>query len=319
MMSVSGIYNENLCDFLCVGVDSQQDCMEKLPEYVEHMASRGRKPLTMANIERACRKCCEALDSEFPGIPLEDVGDRHVVRVQSALRRAYKENTARGYLTRWGQYVEWVTGRDPVKHARLMWNECEAERVWIDAEGYRRLYSVAKPRERVMLALGATMGLRREEIMTLTLGQLRDGGIEIHGKGHGESGKVEWRPMSRAVSEALAEWMPERARRRPSGDVLLVSRTGEAMEKSTMDWIMRELGKRAGVKATPHSLRRLFAVTMDDAGVDLGTMARMMRHSSPSTTMAYYLKADPRRMASATEAVDFVLTVRRRFGKHYIQ
>ena len=51
MMSVSGIYNENLCDFLCMGVDSRQDCMEKLPEYVEHMASRGRKPLTMANID----------------------------------------------------------------------------------------------------------------------------------------------------------------------------------------------------------------------------------------------------------------------------
>ena len=291
---------------------------DALPDYVRAMTERGRKPLTMANIERACRKCCEALDSEYPGIPLEDVGDRHVVRVQSALRRTYKESTARGYLTRWGQYVEWVTGRDPVKHARLMWNECEAERVWIDAEGYRRLYSVAKPRERVMLALGATMGLRREEIMTLTVGQLRDGGIEIHGKGHGEDGKVEWRPMSRAVAEALADWMPERERLRPTCDVLLVSKAGKAMEKSTMDWIMRQLGKRAGVKATPHSLRRLFAVTMDEAGVDLGTMARMMRHSSPTTTMAYYLKADPRRMASASEAVDGLLALRLRRYIYYV-
>jgi integrase/recombinase XerD len=196
------------------------------------------------------------------------------------------------------------------------------ERVWITAEDYRRLYAVAKPRERVMLALGATMGLRREEIMTLTLGQLRDGGIEIHGKGHGPDGRVEWRPMSDGVKRALEEWAPERerlVRKYGTGcDRLVVSRTGEAMDKGTMDWIMRQLGRRAGVKATPHSLRRLFATTMNDSGVDLETMARMMRHTSPTTTMAYYLKADPRRMASATEAVDSVLTVRRTPNKYYI-
>lgn len=301
MSKCSDILSQTACVCVC-GTSS-----EALPDYARAMTERGRKPLTMANIERACWRCCAVLDGEFPGTALEEVGDRHVVRMQAVLRRTYKESTARGYLTRWGQYAEWVTGRDPVKHARLMWNKNEAERVWIDAEGYRRLYSAAGPRERLMLALGATMGLRREEIMTLSLGQLRDGGIEIHGKGHGEEGSVEWRPMSRAVSEALAEWMPERRRLRPTCDALLVSRTGEAMEKSTMDWIMRQLGRRAGVKVTPHALRRLFATTMRDEGVDLETMARMMRHASPSTTMAYYLKPDPRRMAAASEAVDSVL------------
>lgn len=290
--------------------------MGRLAEYVEYMARRGRKPLSLENMERASRKCCEALDALFPGIRLEDVGDEETAMLQAELLRSFKESTARTYLDRFGSYAEWVTGRNPVKHARLMWNgRADVERIWITAEDYRRLYAVAKPRERVMLALGATMGLRREEVMTLTLGQLRDGGIEIHGKGHGPNGKVEWRPMSKAVSEALAEWTPVRdsiAERHGCGsDRLIVSWCGKDMDKGTMCRILKELGKRAGVKVTPHSLRRLFATTMDDAGIDLGTMARMMRHSSPTTTMAYYLKADPRRMASATEAVDSVLTVRR--------
>ena len=287
---------------------------ERIPEYVGYMARRGRKPLSLENMERASRKCCEALDALFPGIRLEDVGDEETAMLQAELLRSFKESTARTYMDRFGAFSEWVTGRNPVKHARLMWNgRADVERVWITAEDYRRLYSVAKPRERVMLALGATMGLRREEIMTLTLGQLRDGGIEIHGKGHGPDGRVEWRPMSDGVRRALEEWAPVRERiLRDHGtdcDRIVVSRTGEAMDKSTMDWIMRQLGKRAGVKATPHSLRRLFATTMNDSGIDLETMARMMRHTSPTTTMAYYLKADPRRMASATEAVDSVLTV----------
>ena len=286
-----------------------------LQEYIGCMARRGRKPLSLENMERASRKCCEALDRLFPGIALEEVGDEEAAMLQCELLKSFKESTARTYMDRFGSFAEWVTGRNPVKHARLMWNgRVDVERVWITAEDYKRLYAVAKPRERVMLALGATMGLRREEIMTLTLGQIRDGGIEIHGKGHGPEGKVEWRPMSKAVAEALAEWTPVRRRilRSHGSDcgLVIVSRTGGAMEKSTMDWIMRELGRKAGVKATPHSLRRLFATTMGDAGVDLETMARMMRHSSPTTTMAYYLKADPRRMASATEAVDSALAVR---------
>lgn len=292
--------------------------MARLPEYVGYMERRGRKPLSLENMERASRKCCEALDGLFPGIRLEDVGDEETAALQSELLRNFKESTARTYLDRFGSFAEWATGRNPVKHARLMWNgRVDVERTWITAEDYKRLYAVAKPRERVMLALGATMGLRREEIMTLTVGQIRDGGIEIHGKGHGPEGRVEWRPMSRAVQSALAEWTPVRdaimARHGCRSDRLITSWCGKDMDKGTMCRIVKELGRTAGVKATPHSLRRLFATTMDDAGVDLGTMARMMRHSSPSTTMAYYLKADPRRMASATEAVDEAL------GNHYIQ
>lgn len=298
-------------DGLCVTCVCDVNCGESLAEYVRAMTERGRKPLTMENVERACRMCCKALDGIFPGIGLDEVGDREVVALQARLRREYKESTARGYLVRWGQYVEWVTGRDPVKHARLMWNRDEAVRVWIDADGYRRMYAAAKPRERVILALGATMGLRREEIMTLDVGQIMDGGIEIHGKGHGENGKVEWKPMSEAVKAALAEWMPERERllrRYGTGcTLLIVSRLGEPLEKGTANWIIRDLGRRAGVKATPHSLRRLYAMTMDEAGVDLETMARMMRHASPTTTMCYYLKADPRKIQAATAKVDEAL------------
>ena len=275
------------------------------------MEERGRKPLTLDNFGRACRRCCEALDGAFPGTALEDIGDREVVAVQKALRTRYKESTARAYMTSWGHFIAWATGSDPVRRARLMWNRDEAVRVWIDADDYRRMYAVASPRARVMLALGATMGLRREEIMTLDVGQIMDGGIEIHGKGHGPNGKVEWKPMSEAVKAALAEWMPERERllrRYGTGcTLLIVSRLGGPLEKGTANWIIRDLGRRAGVKATPHSLRRLYAMTMDEAGVDLETMARMMRHASPTTTMCYYLKADPRKIQAATAKVDEAL------------
>ena len=178
-----------------LSIYQSMSCASRLDEYVAYLARRGRKPLSLDGIERGCRRCCEALDALFPGIMLEDVGDEEAAMLQADLLARYKESTTKGYVEKFGGYAEWVTGRDPVKHARLMWNgRPDVERVWITADDYRRLYAAAKPRERMMLALGATMGLRREEIMTLTMEQFRDGGIEIHGKGHGPKGKEEWRP-----------------------------------------------------------------------------------------------------------------------------
>lgn len=277
--------------------------------YVDHLRRRGRKAHTLDGAERGARRCCEALDRLFPGIDVERAGEDEVAALQAELLRRYKTKTARNYMQAYGGFVRWRTGRDPVIEAGLMWNREASDRLWICAEDYRRLYAAAGPRERVMLALGATMGLRREEVMTLTLGQIRDGGIEIHGKGHGPEGKVEWRPMSKAVRKALDEYLPVRAEAvaGTGSDVLVVSSKGEGMRLEVMNRSLDRVGRRAGVKVTPHSLRRLFATTMDDAGVDLETMARMMRHASPTVTMQCYLKADPRKMQQASSAVDLLL------------
>ncbi len=212
---------------------------EGVGEYVEAMGRRGRKPLTLDGMRRGCRRCCERLEEMFPGILLGEVGDEEVIALQQSLMSDFKESTARTYLEDFGGYLEWATGVNEVKRARLMWNgRADVERVWITAEDYRRLYREASPRERMMLALGATMGMRREETMTLGMSQIRDGMVEIHGKGHGPKGKVDPKPMSEGVREALSEWLPERERiLRRTGretDRLIVSWCGKPMDEGTM-------------------------------------------------------------------------------------
>lgn len=309
-MRGSCIKSEDICVFLCEGCEGLQG-------YIAHLERRGRKALTLDCAERGARRCCEILNGVYPGIRMDEVGEDEIAALQGALLDRYRTRTAMTYLQSFSGFQRWLTGRDAASEAGLLWNREGTERLWIDAEDYRRLYSAAAPRERVMLALGATMGLRREEVMTLTVGQIRDGGIEIHGKGHGPKGKVEWRPMSEGVRKALAEWMPVRdgiLRRSGSQcDFLIVSPKGKGMRAEAMNRALDRVGRKTGVKATPHSLRRLFATTMDDAGTDLETIARMMRHNSPTTTMQCYLKADPRRMRQASDAVDRLLLAR---GQH---
>lgn len=292
----------------CVSERAPSGAGRRLPEYLEAMASRGRKAETLKCVATAVRRCSDALARMGVTEP-EDVEPEDVAAMSALIGGA--ESSRKQWTMCMGGYLLWATGRDVVRQARLLWNSTDGEgKVWIDAEGYRRMMEASGPRDRLVLALGATMGLRRTEIAALSLSDVGGSSIAVRGKGHG-SGKAVDKPMSRAVRLALDDYLAVR----PEGsDALLVSSRGGRLSGSGVYELIRRAGERAGVEVTPHSLRRLYAMTMADAGVDLETMARMMRHESTATTMRCYLKADPRRMERAQEEVDALLARRYRQG-----
>ena len=279
----------------------------RIEEYCDLLIRRGRKESTARGVRNSVRRCAGWL--EVHGFrTIEEVDAEAVAMMAQSL--GGKESSRRQMVCNFSCYLRWLTGRDVVAQAGILWNSQEAvARTWITVEEYRRLMEASEPRERLMLALGATMGLRRAEMCALTLDDVKGGVVRIKGKGHGPDGKAAEKPMSEAVRKELKGYMEVRP---PSGSgALLLSAKGEPMELSSVNWTLARAGERAGVRVTPHSLRRLYAMTLADAGVPLETIARMMRHESPITTMRCYLKADPRRMAEAQSMVDAALAVRR--------
>ena len=273
----------------------------RLPEYLRAMAERGRKAETLRCMATAVRRCSEALARLGVEDP-EDVEPEDVVVMASLIGGA--ESSRRQWTMCMGGYLLWATGRDVVKRARLLWNASDGEKVWITAEEYRRMMEASGPRDRLVLALGATMGLRRSEIAGLSLSDVEGGSVAVMGKGHG-SGKAVDKPMSEAVRRELRAYLEVRPA--SESEALLVSTKGGRLTEAGVYEAIKRAGARAGVEVTPHSLRRLYAMTLADAGVDLETMARMMRHESPMTTMRCYLKADPRRISEAQAKVDALL------------
>ena len=286
------------------------DCVEVeigiesgLEDYIGTLRAMGRKPSTLKGTEQAVRICAEWLRAQ-------GIRTWPKVTPASAARMAHgipgKESTRRVRLSAFAGYARWSTGRDPVAQAGILWNpRGEASRKWVSPEDYRRMMDAAKPRERLILALGATMGLRRSEIAFLTLDDVQGGTIRIRGKGHGEEGKVAEKPASEAVRRELEAYLRIRPET-PSGR-LLINRAGRGLEPDGVRRALERVAKPLGIDMSPHSLRRLYAMTLADAGVPLETIARMMRHESPVTTMRCYLKADPRRMADAQAKVDAIL------------
>lgn len=174
------------------------------------------------------------------------------------------------------------------------------------------MYFDAYPAEHLILCLGVTMGLRCAEIFKIRLSDIEDGRLTIRGKRHGPEGKVVVVSITSAVARAIEEYLPvrssiiERYGDNSEGSLLIQQWKGRGclLNSWNVNDIVKRLGMRHGVDLTNHSLRRLYATTLYDKGVDQDTLRRMMRHSNIQTTMQCYLEADPRRMKDASDRID---------------
>ena len=145
-------------------------------------------------------------------------------------------------------------------------------------------------RDRAMLELAYSCGLRCEEIVNVDLGALdfETEQLRVLGKGSKERILPVGEPAQRAVQRYL-----ERGRRAlatdPREPALFLSKSGRRLSNSDVTrrlglWT-REAALAAGV--SPHALRHSFATHLLEGGADLRTIQELLGHASISTTQVY--------------------------------
>lgn len=302
------------CDYVLTWIRGSpfEDALEL---YAQSLAQRGRRPTTIENKIGYCMSCIRRLtDIGWDG-ELEDLLPDDIYYMKT-LFDDVKESTARTYLSTFGNFIAFLTGNDPVKTAGLSWNgDKTVHRKFIFNEEWFKLKTIARPDEMLILALGAGMGLRRAEIAGLKLDDIEGDHIRIRGKGYGPNGAGAEMTMPMLVRDALEVYLPERQRiidryGDNSGGHVLVRGfvyAGEPIPPDTIGDMIYNLGQRAGVDLSSHSLRRLFAMTMLDNGISTEDIRKMMRHNRIDTTLKCYIQADPRRIMNAVKCIDSAL------------
>jgi site-specific recombinase XerD len=145
-------------------------------------------------------------------------------------------------------------------------------------------------RDRAMLELAYSCGLRCEEIVNLDEGALdfETEQLRVLGKGS----KERLLPVGEPAQRALRRYT-ERGRRALATDprerALFLSKSGKRLSNSD---ITRRLGlwtREAAISAgvSPHSLRHSFATHLLEGGADLRTIQELLGHASISTTQVY--------------------------------
>jgi integrase/recombinase XerC/integrase/recombinase XerD len=155
-------------------------------------------------------------------------------------------------------------------------------------------------RDRALLELAYSSGLRAEELVTLEVGAIDFDAetVRVEGKG----GKTRLVPVGEHALAAIARYM-ERARpalRTEHGagpaaqhEPMFLSKTGRRLSTSDVrrrlrTWTRMTQGRAPALaQAHPHTLRHSFATHLLEGGADLRSIQELLGHATISTTQVY--------------------------------
>jgi integrase/recombinase XerC len=143
-------------------------------------------------------------------------------------------------------------------------------------------------RDRAMLELFYSSGLRLSELTTLQVGDVNfsDDTVRVLGKGD----KTRVVPVGAFAREALQLWLRERAQIAAADQhALFVDQRGQPLSGHTVQRRMATWAIRQGITqhVHPHMLRHSFATHLLQSSGDLRAVQEMLGHTSISTTQVY--------------------------------
>jgi integrase/recombinase XerC len=143
-------------------------------------------------------------------------------------------------------------------------------------------------RDRAILELFYSSGLRLAELVGLSLGDVdaADRTVRVLGKGS----KARVVPVGKQALAALKDWLAVRAElARPGELALFVGRRGERVSPRTVQKRVNEWAKRQGTPmgVHPHMLRHSFATHVLESSRNLRAVQELLGHASLSTTQIY--------------------------------
>lgn len=159
-------------------------------------------------------------------------------------------------------------------------------------------------RDRAMLELAYSCGLRCEEIVNLNRDSFDFESEQLRVLGKGSKERL--LPVGEPAQRALRRYL-ERARHglavEPRETALFLSKSGRRLSNSDVSrrlalWV-REAAMAAGV--SPHALRHSFATHLLEGGADLRVIQELLGHASISTTQVY-TRVDAARLREAYAA-----------------
>ena len=145
-------------------------------------------------------------------------------------------------------------------------------------------------RDRALLELFYSSGLRVSELAGLTLSQLdlEHGFLRVFGKGS----KERVVPVGGRAAEALRVYI-ESGRpsfvRTKTGSAIFLSERGGPLSRKTLWYLVQKYAAKAGIErgVKPHLLRHSFASHLLGGGADLRAIQEMLGHANLATTQIY--------------------------------
>lgn len=163
-------------------------------------------------------------------------------------------------------------------------NEDEVKRLIKAAAADRRQRKFTRTRDKLILSLLYSSGLRVSELVSLKVNDidLKDRTIRIRGKGNKDRMVLFDQKTKKLIEDYLRE-------RTWESEYLFLNRFGKPLTPRYIQITIKNYAIKAGIKkkVTPHILRHSFATHLLKNGVDIRAIQQLLGHSNLSTTQIY--------------------------------
>ena len=142
----------------------------------------------------------------------------------------------------------------------------------------------SKLRNKVILAILYSTGLRVSELVNLRINSIDPGERTIRIRGKGEKDRIVlFDDRTQRLIEDYLEKRPQ------DSEYLFINRSGNHLTPRYIQMMIKDYAKAAGIKkrVTPHKLRHSFATHLLKHGVDIRAIQQLLGHSNLSTTQIY--------------------------------
>lgn len=154
---------------------------------------------------------------------------------------------------------------------------------------------VAGIKEKLMVLILYTMGLRIHELSNIKLIDIHDGWIRVLGKGKKDRDIPILKNMEGLITQYIQGFSPR---------IYLFEKNAEKLSENSLRYSIVKLFKSVGIKMTPHQLRHSYATELLNNSAYISDVSELLGHSSMATTQIYtklssnikmqnYLKAHP--------------------------
>lgn len=221
----------------------------------------------------------------------------------SHLRSLFRALLRAGLVT--NDPTESLSVREPAPRPQLVLEADAVQRLLAAALEHPRPANALRDRACVELLYG--LGLRAREVSEARVEdvQLAEGTILVR---RAKRGKPTFLPLPSASLDRLALYLREGRAHLASGDGsddgrLVLNDRGRPVTGECLHRVVQRIALRAGVRASPHALRRSLATHLARAGVNVEVIRQVLGHARLSTT-ARYVEVDREDLLRAVRALE---------------
>jgi integrase/recombinase XerD len=277
---------------------------EPLEEYLHHLRRKKYSPATLVSYGGALDKFLAFITQEHGRERIQDVVEKDIDLYRARLiMDEYSPRSIELHMRSIRQFFNWLEAQqklfvNPARHLIVRKPDRPLKPVPTEEEMKQLLAqpNVSTPiglRDRAVLEMFYSCGLRREELLSLTIydPDVRQGMLRVIGKGRKERVVPLGKQAVHWLKQYLQYGRPKLVKSHIDQESLWLTREGDPLAEGSLAMALKKYVASSGIKThvSPHTLRRACATHMLRGGAHPVQLQMLLGHST-MVTLSQYLR-----------------------------